>query len=115
MSIKGCDGKSEPILTNCAIEINGDDDKDEALEEFVLRNHADGSWCKTKQRPYDVVVTAILIRAIQLLGRNYMDNCGEEIGSDGSWEDWHDGRELVKKVFPNDEVPVCPWNDEDEE
>ena len=65
--------------------------------------------CKTAYKPYDMVVTAILIRATQLLGREYMEGNGcKEISSDGDWDEWVSGRRLVKRVFPEDEV-LCPW------
>jgi len=112
VSIKGPSGEGEPILTNDVIAINGDEDSGDGHESFVLRQTAKSSrFCKTARKPYDAVVTAILIRATQLLGREYMEGSGrKEIGSDGDWAEWDVGRDLVKQVFPDDEV-VCPWQD----
>ena len=53
------------------------------------------------------VVTAILIRATQLLGG------GQRICSDGSWEEWHNARKSVKQLFQYDEI-VCPWGKDEE-
>jgi hypothetical protein len=67
-------------------------------------------FVKTDQKPYDDVVTAILIRATQLLGSDYMEGCGKEISSDGDWSEWIDGRRLVEQVFPG--IPIaCPWGE----
>jgi len=55
------------------------------------------------------VVQAILIRASQLLGSEYMEGSGrQEIRSDGRWAEWVDRVKLVEPVFPDDET-VCPW------
>lgn len=62
-------------------------------------------FCKTAYKPYDAVVTAILIRAKVIYG-----NC-VSIRSDGDWSDWQAGRDLYEKVFgelaPN---PFEGWN-----
>jgi hypothetical protein len=59
------------------------------------------SFCKTAMRPYDAVVTAILIRAKTIYG-----SCAI-ISSDGDWEtDWQEGRRLYEAVFG--EVAPCP-------
>ncbi|KIM78034.1 hypothetical protein PILCRDRAFT_90803 [Piloderma croceum F 1598] len=109
VSIKHSSGEGQAVLTDSIIAISGDGN---AHESFILRRNVrkNGNCCKTC-KPYDRVVTAISIRATQLLGSNYMEGSGEdEIGSDGDWDEWICGRDLVKKVFPNDEV-TCPWND----
>lgn len=113
MSIKSSGGEGEPILADNVIAINGDEADGEAHESFILRrNTGHNGCCKTARKPYDDIVTAILIRATQLLGNEYMEGSGRtEIGSDGSWDEWDDGRDLVKQVFPDDEM-VCPWKQE---
>lgn len=60
-------------------------------------------FCKTAYKPYDVVVTAILIRAKYIYG-----SC-VEVSSDGDWESihWAYGRELYERVFG--EVAECPF------
>jgi len=65
-------------------------------------------FCKTAQKPYDAVVTAILIRAKEIYG-NLLNVC-----SDGEWEPdplswgtWEKGRALYEEVF-NVEAP-CPF------
>jgi len=115
VSIKGSGGDGEPVLTEDIIAINGDARGGDEHESFVLCRNAqrNGSCCKTARKPYDDVITAILIRASQLLGREYMVESGrdrKEISSDGDWDEWYGGRNLVKQVFPDDEV-VCPWQE----
>jgi len=65
-------------------------------EDHDYDNPNDG--CNTSQKPYDEVVTAILLRAAFHL------QDGRAIESDGSWEDWKKGRELVLETFSGDAV-----------
>lgn len=58
--------------------------------------------CKTAYKPYDAVVTAILIRAKELYGE------AVRVSSDGAWPDWADGRNLYEAVFGYE--PTCPFN-----
>ena len=112
MSIRHPSGKGEPVLTDSTIAINGDENGEDAHESFILDRNTkkNGNCCETARKPYDEVVTAVLIRATQLLGSNYMEGSDkDEINTDGDWDEWIGGRELVKQVFPNDEV-TCPWN-----
>jgi hypothetical protein len=62
------------------------------------------SYCKTNHKPYDAVVTAVLIRAKVIYGQLV------DVYSDGSWEDWQTGRDLYEKVFG--EVAPCPFVEE---
>lgn len=50
-------------------------------------------FCKTAYKPYDAVVTAILIRAKVIYG-----SC-VSISSDGDWTEWQAGRDLYESVF----------------
>ena len=59
-------------------------------------------FCKTAMKPYDAVVTAILIRAKEIYG-----SC-VSISSDGDWSEWKDGRDLYEAVFG--EVAQCPFD-----
>jgi hypothetical protein len=52
------------IVTHELIQLNGD----EGHEDFKLDLTVSDSWCKTARKPYDVIVTAILMRASQLAG-----------------------------------------------
>ena len=58
-----------------------------------VRKNDISDFCKTAHKPYDAVVTAILIRAKTIYG-----NC-VEIYSDGNWDDWKDGRDLYERTF----------------
>jgi hypothetical protein len=57
----------------------------------------DFNFCKTAEKPYDAVVTAILILLKKELGDSV------KISSDGSWRNWEGGRLLFETVF--DEQP----------
>lgn len=66
-------------------------------ENFYLCDHWSANdnfnFCKTAQKPYDIVVVACLITLHHYIG-DLM-----EIGSDGDASDWVDGLELAKKVL----------------
>lgn len=57
-------------------------------EEFSRFN-----FCKTAQKPYDVVVVACLCVLQERLGKSI------EVSSDGDAEEWEDGRVLAEKVL----------------
>ena len=63
-------------------------------EDFYISSR-DYSWnfCKTAQKPYDEVVTAVLILA------RYIFDSKFTVSSDGSWGEWRKGRELFTKVM----------------
>ncbi|KAF7971597.1 hypothetical protein HWV62_15519 [Athelia sp. TMB] len=114
VAIAGSAGEGEPYLNEDTIALNGSENHGGSHESFILRRGGVGSrggFCKTAEKPYDVVVTAILIRAAQLLGEQYMAEGGKgEISSDGNWGQWNSGRQLVDKVFPGEEI-FCPWGE----
>ena len=65
-----------------------------AHEAFVITSEDVGfNFCKTAQKPYDTVVTSILIHLKQSLGALVV------VTSDGSWNDWSDGRLLYETVY----------------
>lgn len=91
IKVCGADGYGEPIVTGDLIALNGDAESGLDYESFVIDGEDGFSFCKTARRPYDAVVTAILICAI--VGE--FDGC-EGIATDGGWDDWvspgrHDG------------------------
>lgn len=92
VSICGWDGTGEPEITDSVISLNGDESLGEDLETFSLGSPV--AWsCKTQYRPYDEVVTAILVAAFI--------NSGGEIAlkSDGDFADWSDGIALYEKAI----------------
>ncbi len=66
-------------------------------ETFVLREHMSQNeafnFCKTRQYPYDTVVTACLIILKHCLGDAI------EVGSDGDDSEWADGLTLARQVL----------------
>lgn len=56
-------------------------------------------FCKTARKPYDAVVTAVLIRAKVIYGDDLW------VGSDGWWPDWEEGRSLYFDTF-GEEAPM---------
>lgn len=64
-------------------------------------------FCKTGLKPYDAVVTAVLLRAKDVYGD------GLKVMSDGEWFDWLPGRVLYEKTFGI--APTSPFFDDEEE
>lgn len=117
-----CDWKGEgkPEFTEAYFSLNGSRMNDESCETFLWDAVAElGDWeieagrtvcfsfTKTNYKPYDAVVTAILIRAAVIYGDDV------EISSDGLWSDWVSGRTLYAETFGEyaprpfpDNVPV---------
>ena len=78
-------------FNNETVVVNGiREGKHETL--FISRTDTNWAFCKTAQKPYDEVVTAILILSKYLFPSMY-------ISSDGNWSEWRKGRELFTKVF----------------
>lgn len=118
IAIRGYDGTGEPEFTEGYFRFNGDASEGLDYETFAWealpqqqdweREHYIASgrnpdqifdFCKTAYRPYDAVVTAILIRAKVIYG-----NC-VDVRSDGDWNaGWQAGRELYEAVF-GEEAP----------
>jgi hypothetical protein len=92
-SLNGIDDMSHETFTWKALPTQVEWRKDEP-EIF--------DFCKTAQKPYDAVVTAILIRAKEIYG-----SC-VSISSDGDWSEWKDGRDLYEAVFGK--VAECPFD-----
>ena len=92
-SLNGIDDMSHETFTWKALPTQVEWRKDEP-EIF--------DFCKTAQKPYDAVVTAILIRAKEIYG-----SC-VSISSDGDWNEWKDGRDLYEAVFG--QVAECPFD-----
>ena len=107
--IRNGEGLGEPEFTEFSFSINGDaeafvDGRDLAHETFYWAGiPTQSEWrkddpdffefCKTAMKPYDAVVTAILIRAKVIYG-----SC-VRISSDGEWHEWQAGRDLYETVF----------------
>jgi multimeric flavodoxin WrbA len=105
--ICGGDGTGEPVLTKEKIAFNGQGpDLDHETfyfeakrikEDYQSEDQRGWAFCKTAQKPYDVVVTACLI----FLAHDY----GFQVSSDGDVEDWERGEKLVAealgKEYPN--------------
>jgi hypothetical protein len=97
VTVCGPRGEGLPVLSEThGIKLNGFAAADEAYETFSLPsanatgpgNHA--GFCKTENKPYDLVVTAILTAAA--LCRPGL------LRSDGHWEDWAAGLALYEKA-----------------
>lgn len=90
--LAGPDGEGKPEMDENGICFNGiGDDGCEAF--YVDREPENGfNFCKTYERPYDVVVTACLIVLQHFLKK------GVEVSSDGEKHEWQAGLELAQRV-----------------
>lgn len=93
--LSGFSAHCEPKLYG-GLKTNGSE-RVGSCEDFVMREHfsenEDFNFCKTRQYPYDTVVTACLIVLQHRLGP-YI-----EVSSDGRRDDWNDGLILARKVL----------------
>ena len=86
-----------PSWSYGGLHINGKSEL--AHENFTMREHFKqnlgwrNNFCKTAQKPYDVVVVACLIVLKHRLGKYF------EVESDGLQHDWQTGLELAKQVL----------------
>ena len=93
IAIRGGHGSGEPDISPTGIHFNGDDTLDESYESFDLTVDLSGfNFCKTAQRPYDVVVTAVLLAAKDRLGSLIA------LSSDGDPVDWAAGLNLARRA-----------------
>lgn len=106
ITICGGNGEGEPEFTEGYFSLNGNAEANKDYETFMWealpeqpewQAKQDGNdifdFCKTQHRPYDAVVTAILIRAKVIYGDLVT------VRSDGSWSEWQAGREIYEAVF----------------
>ena len=99
IEICGDDGIEAPVLNEDVVHLNGTSKNDEWHETFLLRRESiEFDFCKTAHKPYDVVVTALL-----MLAANRWD--AVSIKSDGDPEDWEPGRVLIRRALSR-HVPI---------
>lgn len=73
------------------IWLNGEGE--DSHETFSMDREAkDFDFCKTNQKPYDAIVTALLI----MLENNFPDNI--KCSSDGDAEDWQEGLKIAEQA-----------------
>jgi hypothetical protein len=88
--IRGGHGEGEPEVTPSRVWINGDGD--DSYETFGVALESTGwDFCKTAEKPYDVVVTASLIALADRFPQ-------VEVTSDGGVEDWQPGVRLFERA-----------------
>lgn len=90
VKIAGPNGDKEPLFTGTEIALNGEGEN--AHESLNIRNIEDGlgtfNFCKTARKPYDIVVTGILIA----LKKKFEFTV--KINSDGDIDEWEPGLNL---------------------
>jgi hypothetical protein len=83
---------TELTMDETVICLNGvGADSHETLVIYRNVNRDGWDFCKTARKPYDDIVTAILLRLVY--SYNYTAS------SDGSWSDWQSGRNLYAATF----------------
>ena len=88
----------DPTISNKAITFNGVGD--DAHETFAFGRSGGGfDFCKTRRKPYDAAVTAILcIVDCHTMGR-------VQVSSDGDADEWAVGLALAQSVQPGATLP----------
>jgi len=93
--------EKDPEFTAEVIRFNGKEG--EGHETFMLTpDPSDFNFCKTAQKPYDIVVVATLF----LLAHH----AGVEVSSDGNHADRADGLALARRVVPECQIPATVEN-----
>jgi hypothetical protein len=87
-----------PLGAYGGLKVNGkgeDGHEDFTLREYFKQNLEGDTFnfCKTAQKPYDVVVVACLIVLKARLGKHF------EVSSDGYSDDWEEGLKLAQRVL----------------
>ena len=93
--LAGGDGTGKPVMDDREVVFNGREDQKGDYETFAFPG---GKFCKTGGmspiRPYDRTITACLIVA-----RDHFPHSVLVIRSDGTWDEWKEGRALYARVF----------------
>ncbi|KAJ5355827.1 hypothetical protein N7517_010436 [Penicillium concentricum] len=102
------DDKITPVVTDSekGIYLNGI--RGNAHEPFILCKPGAWTFCKTARKPYDVVVSSILLRIWMLAPKNL------DLGSDGDHEDWDEARDLCATLWPGEPTDGL-WAQHDDE
>lgn len=102
-----------PEITNKLVRFNGvgDDghetfffERDQAIESWASNKEEAFMFCKTACKPYDVYVVACLLLAKLIFGN------AVKISSDGTINDWQEGKKLIEEklglnlIFVNEEM-----------
>jgi hypothetical protein len=99
IKICGWDGTGKPEFTSKLVSFNGNEDQNLNHETFSVAFDSDEwSFCKTAQKPYDLLVCACLIAAKEILDF--------EVTSDGRIKDWKPAIEFyLDTIYSFDETP----------
>ena len=123
ITIRGWDGTGKAQFTNDEITFNGDRDNAENHETFRLERVRPTSglqpmstkekweaedyfaFCKTAQKPYDILVCAVLLIA------KHVAPTAIDYSSDGGEEEWRGAELLTNKTLPtHGNYPVYQFN-----
>jgi len=88
--IKGWDGTGRPQFDQKGVGFNGDATEDLDHETFLITPEPTDNFCKTARKPYDLLVSACLIAAYEIL--KY------DVSSDGKMTDWKPAFDYYKEV-----------------
>lgn len=94
--VAGADGTGSVAFgdgDSMIVSLNGIEEGDACHETFYFPGDAGFNFCKTAYKPYDEVVTAILIIAADRAPGAF------EISSDGAGEDWAPGLKLATRAL----------------
>ena len=107
VELAGYGGTGDPVLSTTEIGFNGKGE-DDSHETFLIKRGQDGfQFCKTAQKPYDIVVCAALIILRHRI-RTF------RVSSDGGPDDWADAIKLCQDVLGYGVYP-CHSNLQEEE
>jgi len=107
--LAGPHGEGKILWNETMVKLNGVGDN--SHESFIFPTSSDFEFCKTALKPYDKVVTAILVTTATIAPGAY------KISSDGDPEDWAKGVDLallcVGDLYPNISVKTLGWDNDE--
>ena len=103
VKLAGWNGTGDPDVSmghHVHVSLNGSEEREEDYETFTFPGEAGFNFCKTQYRPYDEVITAILIVAA------HHAPGAVEVSSDGRVNEWQEGLNLARQATGNQELEV---------
>lgn len=108
-------GSGNPEMSDSRLAFNGAGaDAFESIDFPTRLADADGGFCKTGERPYDLIVTAVLATL-----EHYAPHCFLITSTDGFPSQWVAGVKLARQVLDDPTIPLplatldaSVWSDE---
>ena len=112
LEIRGGRGDGEPVFTADAVYFNGNAERDLDHETFYIeRTNEDSLWnfCKTARKPYDLLVVACLLAAVDFLDYTFSSDGFTDYKGVKSVDDLMPALKFYNKVMGKDYTEDHLW------